>query len=382
MLYKTVLLMPKILHLYKTYFPDTVGGGERVIYELAEGASVAGNDVSVAYLSTKPSSLNQPYFHHRTFRFKRTAEFASTPIVFGSLWQLRTLIKSADIVHYHFPWPFADFLHLLFGFGKVSVVTYHSDIVKQRFLEKLYAPLRRIFLSRVTRIVATSESYVKSSKVLKHFVGKTEVIPLGLSESLYPQPIDALVAQFQQRFGGNFFLFIGALRSYKGLDSLLDAAKTTEFPIVIAGSGELASHLSERVASEGLLNVHLLGAIGDDEKVALLKACSVFVFPSHQRSEAFGLSLVEAAMMSKPMISCELGTGTSFVNKAGETGEVVPPNDSHALSHSMRILSESESLREVYGLNARSRYERLFRAEIMVDKYLGLYRQLIQQDKQ
>jgi len=106
------------------------------------------------------------------------------------------------------------------------------------------------------------------------------------------------------------------------------------------------------------------------------------VFPSHQRSEAFGLSLVEAAMMAKPMISCELGTGTSFVNKASETGEVVQPNDSQALSHSMRILSESESLRETYGLNARSRFERLFRAEMMVDKYLDLYRQLIQKDNE
>ena len=374
--------MPSIVHIYKTYLPETIGGGERVIFELAEGAVKAGYDVSVIYLSDKETEIDKIYFGHVTHSFRKTAEIASTPFVFSNLAKIRQLISDADIVHYHYPWPFADLLHLLFGRGSTSVVTYHADIIKQRFLERLYAPVRRLFLSDVTRIIATSEPYVTSSKVLESYTSKLGVIPLGLSESLYPRPNEALVAKFQQRFGGNFFLFIGALRSYKGLDSLLDAAKTTEFPIVIGGSGELASHLADRVASEGLLNVHLLGAIGDDEKVALLKACSIFVFPSHQRSEAFGLSLVEAAMMSKPMISCELGSGTSFVNKAGETGEVVQPNDSQALSHSMRILSESESLREVYGVNARSRFERLFRAEIMVDKYLGLYRQLIQQDKQ
>ena len=374
--------MPSIVHIYKTYLPETIGGGERVIFELAEGAVKAGFDVSVIYLSDKETEIDNTYFGHVTHSFRKTAEIASTPFVFSNLAKIRQLILAADIVHYHYPWPFADLLHLLFGRGSKSVVTYHADIIKQRFLERLYAPVRRLFLSDVTRIVATSEPYVTSSKVLGSYTSKLGVIPLGLSESLYPRSNEALVARFQQRFGNNFFLFIGALRSYKGLDSLLDAAKTTEFPIVIGGSGELASHLAERIASEGLLNVHLLGTISDDEKVALLKACSIFVFPSHQRSEAFGLSLVEAAMMSKPMISCELGTGTSFVNKAGETGEVVQPNDSQALSHSMRILSESESLRETYGLNARSRFERLFRAEIMVDKYLNLYRQLIQKDKE
>ena len=371
--------MPKILHLYKTYLPETIGGGERVIFELAEGAVRAGFDVSVIYLSDKETEIDKTYFGHKVYRFRKTLEIASTPFVFSNLAKIRQLVSSADIVHYHYPWPFSDLLHLVFGRGSTSVVTYHADIVKQRLLERLYAPVRRLFLSNVTRIVATSEQYVASSQVLGSYTSKLDVIPLGLSESLCPQPNEALVAKFQQRFGGNFFLFIGALRSYKGLDFLLDAAKTTALPIVIGGSGELGSHLAERVASEKLSNVHLLGAISDDEKVALLKACSIFVFPSHQRSEAFGLSLVEAAMMAKPMISCELGTGTSYVNKSGDTGEVVSPGDSNALSIAMARLSESEALRNKYGMNARNRFERLFKAEVMVEKYLNLYDKLLRQ---
>ena len=78
-------------------------------------------------------------------------------------------------------------------------------------------------------------------------------------------------------------------------------------------------------AHEGVaLGVAVLGALDDADKVALLTLCYAVAFPSHLRSEAFGISLLEGAMYGKPMISSEIGTGTSYINIDGETGLVVP----------------------------------------------------------
>src|SRR5690606_17794728 len=115
------------------------------------------------------------------------------------------------------------------------------------------------------------------------------------------------------------------LRYYKGLHFLIEAASKTAATIVIAGSGPEEIQLKSLAADKGLTNVHFLGRISDDDKSALLQACRGFVFPSHLPSESFGISLLEAAMAGKPMISCEIGTGTSYVNIHQQTGWVIEP---------------------------------------------------------
>jgi rhamnosyl/mannosyltransferase len=105
--------------------------------------------------------------------------------------------------------------------------------------------------------------------------------------------------------------------------------------VVIAGDGAEAPALEKQLADAGLKNVRLLGHVSDEDKVCLLRLCRAFVFPSHLRSEAFGMSLVEAAMFGKPMVSCEIGTGTSYINLDGVTGWAVPPEDPDRLRAAM-----------------------------------------------
>ncbi|TIU86262.1 MAG: glycosyltransferase, partial [Mesorhizobium sp.] len=116
--------------------------------------------------------------------------------------------------------------------------------------------------------------------------------------------------------------------------------------------------------------------IAEPRKMALLRNCLGFVFPSNQRSEAYGLSLAEAAMCGKPMISCEIGTGTSYVNKAGRTGLVVPPSDPTQLAEAINRLVERPTEAANWGRAARERYARLFTADRMGKSYAELYRQL------
>lgn len=302
---------------------------------------------------------------------------ASTGFSRQSIGLLRELSAEADIVQYHFPWPFMDVAHFMARVSKPALVTYHSDIVRQKLLLQVYKPLMKTFLGSVDAIVATSPNYLSTSPVLQQFTDKATVIPIGLDESLYPLPDERAVAGWRQRFGGRFYLFVGVLRYYKGLHILLDAMKDSDIPVVIVGAGPVEGALREQRACGQLRNVHFLGAVSEQEKVDLLEACYGVVFPSHLRSEAFGISLLEGAMFGKPLISSEIGTGTSYVNVHERTGLVVPPSSPSSLRGAMEALWDDPDRAMLLGRAARARFVALFTAGQMGRSYVDLYHRLV-----
>jgi rhamnosyl/mannosyltransferase len=363
----------KVLHVFKTYLPDSFTGVERVIWEIAEGAVRHGIDSEVFYVS--PAGHRAPYAvaSHTATAAHQNFYIASTGLSLGAFGHFRERAATADLVHYHFPWPMMDLLDAAARHGKPSLVTYHSDIVKQRTLRHLYAPLMHAFLARQQAIVATSPNYVRTSPVLARYRDKVSAIPIGLDPARLAAPSSQAKDRLRQRLPSDFFLFLGALRYYKGLGFLFEAARATGLPIVVAGAGSLEPELAAAIPP----NVTVLGAVDDDEKAALLERADGFVFPSHLRSEAFGVALLEAAFAGKAMISCELGTGTSYVNAHGETGLVVPPADAGALAQALKTLAADPGLRQRFGDAARARANALFTAETMTASYVALYRTLI-----
>jgi rhamnosyl/mannosyltransferase len=141
--------------------------------------------------------------------------------------------------------------------------------------------------------------------------------------------------------------------------------------------GPVEEKLRDQVNEIGLKNFHFLGQLPDEDKFALLELCFGLVFPSHLRSEAFGISLLEGAMYGKPLISCEMGTGTTYINIHQETGLVVPPTTPLALRDAMLSLWHHPDIAQQYGQNAKQRYEKLFTADLMTDQYVKLYRSLL-----
>jgi len=283
----------------------------------------------------------------------------------------------ADVIQIHYPWPFADLVHILSGVRKPVVVTYHSDIVRQGWLEQLYRPLRRLFFRSVDVVVATSPNYMDTSTFLQRVKEKCTTIPLGLCPESYTPPSQAAQSGITEKFGSGYFLFVGVLRYYKGLDILIDAAARNGLPVVIAGKGPEESSLRAEVRRRALRNVHFTGFVSDDEKAALFKSCRAVVFPSCLRSEAFGVTLLEGLLFGKPLISCEIGTGTTFVNIDQETGLVVPPRDAMALALAMRLLHENEDLAEQMGKSARERFNRVFAGDIVGNSYAKLYQKVV-----
>lgn len=369
----------RVLHFYKTSFPDTMGGVEQVINQIARGANKFG--VKTDVLSLTPERVQRTieidgYLAHRA---KLDLQIASTGFSVSAFLRFAQLAKKADVIHYHFPWPFMDVVHFATMVKKPTVVTYHSDIIRQKHLLKIYRPLKWKFLGDMDRIVATSPNYLATSDVLAKYKHKVSVIPIGLDQATYPVPSSEKLAYWGNKLGRKFFLFVGVIRYYKGLHILMEAAKGADYPIVIVGAGPIENELKQQAAQLGLRNIHFLGRLPDEDKVALLTLCYGVLFPSHLRSEAFGISLLEGAMYGKPMISSEIGTGTTFINIANETGIVVPPSDPVALRQAMQYLWEHPEQATEMGRRAEERYWQHFTADQMVRSYVDLYRDLLKE---
>lgn len=386
---KQQLLPMRVLHVFKSSYRQSMGGIENALRQMVHSSSALGVQNTVLCISGEETLPADKSPKTRAGVDDRNNDAAGviacrSTLAYDSLVFSRSmfdcfkpLLRVHDLVHYHFPFPQQDIMHIWANPRIPSVVTYHSDIVRQRFLFKLYQPLLKKFLSRVDAIVTTSENYLGSSPVLCQFKDRVCVIPLGLDQALYPEA-DAISRQnWEDRVGRGFFLFIGVLRYYKGLDILLQAASKTDQRFVIAGIGPMQEALQSRARRMKLQNVTFLGSISEKDKAALLHLCRALVFPSHLRSEAFGLTLVEGAMFGKPLISCDIGTGTSFINQHEQTGLVVPPANPGALLGAVQTLAQNPELAEAYGRNARKRYLLMFTAEMQAEKYVALYQNLM-----
>ena len=179
----------KVLHVYRTYFPDPPGGLQEAIRQICLSTQPLGVKNRVFTLSPSPLPETIKRYEAKVVRSKSWAAPASCDL--GGIESLRKFsiqAKWADIIHFHFPWPFADILNLLVQSKKPKIMTYHSDIVRQRVLGKLYTPLMRHTLQDMDAVIATSPVYVETSPVLSKYVSPDhiKVIPLGINEESYP----------------------------------------------------------------------------------------------------------------------------------------------------------------------------------------------------
>lgn len=367
----------RVLHFFKTYYPDTTGGIEQVMFQLSQGCRSLGVDGQVLTLSPNPVPERIQVADHEVVRVKENVNLASTGFSLTVFKRFKDMAAEADLVHFHFPWPMMDLVHFATRHGRPTVLSYHSDIIKQRTLLKVYAPLMNRMLGSMDRILVASPNYQRSSETLKPFADKTVVVPYGLDEAAYPQVSAQCQARWQAQLPEKFFLFVGVLRYYKGLHTLLDALEGADYPVLLLGGGPQEQELRAQAERLGLRNLRFLGRLDDEDKACLLQRCHALVFPSHLRSEAFGISLLEAAMYGKPMISCEIGTGTTFVNIDGETGLAVPPENPPALREAMRRLWDEPGLAARFGAQARARFEKVFTAERMCAATVQVYKELL-----
>jgi len=172
-------------------------------------------------------------------------------------------------------------------------------------------------------------------------------------------------------------LYVGVLRYYKGLPYLIEAMQHVDANLVIVGEGPMSATLRQMVFRLGLASrVFFIGQVSNQELPAYYHAADCFVLPASERSEAFGLVLVEALASGLPIISTELGTATSYVNLHDESGLVVPPRDAAALAEALNRLLLDDALRARLARGALARAA-LFEAQRMVAQVEDVYQSLL-----
>ena len=371
------------------YYPPHLGGIEFHLRDLSE-ALAAREDMSVRAIVSNEGEerVEETLNGVDVVRLPRWREYSSTPIVRGMAGVLRAEAAGefapdglgSDLFHLHFPYPWGEFSWLRAHTGVPTVVTYHSDIVRQKVALEFYRPFLRRMLQRVDLVIASSPNMVEHSPFLSEVSHKCRVVPFGIDVDRFAATPEVEHRATELRAGHDrpIVLFVGRLIYYKGAEVLVRAMANVNADLVMIGSGPLERELRELAAEVKVAGrVTFLGGQPLDELVAWYHAADVFCLPSIARSEAFGLVQLEAHAAGTPVVSTDLTTGVPFVNQHEETGLVVPPEDSRALAEALRTLVGDEALRAQYGARALERVRAGFTIERMVDDTLGVYREAL-----
>lgn len=363
-----------ILQVNKFYYPE-VGGIEKVVQNIAEGLP---EPYSTHILASQPRGFGGHQIHNgvEVSKVSSLGVAMSVPVAPTFPLRFRTAAKSADIVHHHLPNPVSTVSQEIAGAGDTTVVaTYHSDIVRQATALKIYRPLLERFLEGIDRILVTSEPLLEHSSILKPYQTKCDVVPLSVDiETIDNEEYTPLDIQS----ASPVILFVGRLNYYKGLEYLIEAMKRIEATLLVAGDGERRSKLKQQAREQGVDGrIEFMGYVSDEQLVSAYRTADLFVLPSVEPSEAFGIVQLEAMAREVPVINTSLPTGVPWVSLDGKTGRTVQPRDATALAEAVNELLANDSRRRQYGKQARKRVEKLFTKERMIENVQRSYQKAL-----
>lgn len=359
----------KILHVTKRFEKKIFGGVETVIDDISTYMNKNKKYESHVFTLVKEEAKERSY---KIFYEKNLFEFSSCPLSIKAFFSFIKLKKNYDVINFHFPWPLMDLLSFFVPSKKI-LITYHADITKRNLLFFLYLPFMIFFLFRAKKIIATSPNYISSSWVLKIFKSKTIVVSPGIKEIKYKLNYRQ-DNRFKHIINKKFFIFVGSLREYKGINYILKAFKQTKFNLVIVGEGPQESELLKYSNEK---NFFWFKKLNNDEKFFLIENSICLLLTSIDRREAFGVSLIEALSLSKPIISSDVATGTTYVNIDQLTGLVVRPKNIEDIIDKTSQIYENETMVKKFGINGYARYKNLFTHEKMIANYMQCYREMI-----
>lgn len=375
----------KILQTNKAYYPK-VGGIETTITTLSEGlVKKFGEDVSVLtcneifHLKTIEKVINGVKVKYvPTYGFLTSLPLS--PGYFKSIMEY-----SGDILHIHEPFPLADLSVLLSSrlkrnFSRI-VVSWHSDIIRQKWVLSFYKKYLFKFLKIADKIIVSNPNLIRNSDFLPFFEDKIEVIPIGINLNWVDscQESNILSEGIRKSYKGSMVLFVGRLVYYKGLEFLIDAINLIpDVSLVIIGSGPLRDKLIKKINELNLASrIKIVPEVDEKKLHSYYKACDLFVLPSVEKSETYGIVQIEAMACGKPTICTEIGTGTTFVNQNEVTGLVVPPRNIELLAEAMNKLIINKEMGKQLGNQGKERALKEFTAEIMVSKTYKVYQDLL-----
>lgn len=303
---------------------------------------------------------------------------ASAPVCAGMVREIRR--SAADIVHLHMPNPTGALAYLASRHRGRLLVTWHSDILRQRMLKRVFMPAERTILQMARAIVVTSENYLQTSAPLRAYQTKCRVIPYGIALERFAALQERQVQELRARHGPRIVLAIGRMVYYKGFEFLIRAMRRVRAKLVLIGDGPLRPALEREAAALGVANrISFVGELQNEFTPPYYQAADLFVLPSVARTEAFGIVQIEAMASGKPVINTHLDSGVPAVSLHGLTGITVPPGNPQALGDAINQLLDDALLRATYGQSAQRLAQHKFSATAMARAMLDLYDEIIRQ---
>jgi rhamnosyl/mannosyltransferase len=370
--------MLKVLMFNKLYHPY-VGGVERAVYDLCDNIKDKVK-LDVLAANTKFKTEIEYKDNYRVIRVASLGRVLSSvhlalPL---PLWWMRL---GADVIHFNFPSPVAEVYCLAFCPRRQPiVVSYHADIVGYSKALFFYAPFLKMFLKRAQRIIISSSALLERSHFLQQFKNKCTVIPYGIDIEKFrlTQERKQALILIRNKFKCPIVLFVGRLVDYKGIEYLISAMKEVNATLLLVGKGPQESKLRSLSNSLSLNSkIYFLGEVSDKDLPNYYHACDVFVLPSVNNKEEFGLVQLEAGACAKPIVSTALATGVKFANIHGITGLVVGPHAPAELAAAINKLLVDKELANQLGSRAKERVESQFDIKISAQKVLEVYREVV-----
>lgn len=348
----------RVLHIGK-FYPPYRGGMEVFLADLLNEQRRQGIDAH-ALVHGDPEPDDPPWIERVPVQFS----LVFAPMAMGFRSALGNAIERLrpDVLHLHLPNNSALWALTLPIARRVPwVVHWHSDVVVSNIKLSvalaylLYRPFEQALLERSCEIFATSPTYLDASNALRHWRRKCSVIPLGLNIESQPDsvPIDD---PYQWSSDTRLkLLSIGRLTYYKGFETLINAVATMPgVELLIVGDGDLHASLESLIQSTKQsgqpARTRLLGGVSDAQKHALLAKCDVFCMASRERTEAFGVVLLEAMLHARPCIVTDLpGSGMPWIVSQAKSGMLVPFEDVSAWRSTIARMQHDPALRRRYG---------------------------------
>ncbi len=368
--------MVNVLHVGKYYPPDH-GGIEQVTRDTVRALTSAGGYTQkvIAFGKNHATSVNMQD-GAEIIRLPQKLVIDSQPLSLSYVVKIFREVPKAGLLHIHLPNPFAALAVLLRNTKKLKIVVHwHSDVVRQRFFKWLADKVQRALVKRASVVLATTQNYARYSDVIKDFPEKTAILPCAVENDKYGD-LSRFSTHHRSEKGIRQVMFVGRHVEYKGIDILIEAANAwpENIEVVIAGDGPLRPELEKRVRNP---RIRFVGAPNDEELALMFHTSDLFILPSRTKNEAFGIVIGEALSFGLPVVCFNIpGSGVSWVNQHGITGEVVDELSPEALSTTvLGLLSDEKRLAE-YSKNAIAWYDQQLSMDAYRKHVLEIYRDI------
>lgn len=376
----------KIAQVVST-FPPYHGGMGNVAYHIADKLSNLKYDVTVF-------TPSRSFFDHDLISYFKINKL--TPIIkYGNaaeLVQLFWKLWKFQVIHFHYPFIGACLPVILLKLVKNKnnrlILHYHMDLIGAGWKSVIFKIYNLLFLPPLVRladkIVVTSSDYLYASKLEKYlnkYRPKIFVIPNGVDIDYFkpgkPSPYITRKCSLQNK---KVILFVGALDSahyFKGVNYLLKAVqllKRDDIKLILVGDGDLKQAYVDLAQSFNIDNqVIFTGYLPDEELIRYYNTCDIFILPSIDKSEAFGLVLLEAMSCRKPVIATDLPGVRQVVDKKVD-GRLARPKDAQHLADQIKFFLDNPPAMQQYGDAGRKKVLEKYSWTTIVKEFVNLYK--------